>query len=188
MTDFSDSSGATLRLSNAERDRAVATLQSHAGDGRLTDSELQTRVQSARSAVTRGDLAPLFADLPGFVDFDAPPAGTGTGTGAGTGAGDTASAPFSAPATPNEPYSPQSYGPQSYGSQSRGSQPGRQMSRNSYIIVSITPFIALILFFLSSMIWGWTYSWLWFLLVPIVGVIVYGYGYGSGYGNDRDRR
>ncbi|WP_431277088.1 DUF1707 SHOCT-like domain-containing protein [Leifsonia poae] len=62
--------GASLRLSNAERDRAVAALQSHAGDGRLTDSELQTRVQSARVAVTRGDLAPLFADLPGFVDFD----------------------------------------------------------------------------------------------------------------------
>jgi len=71
MTDFSGTPGASLRLSNAERDRAVAALQSHAGDGRLTDAELQTRVQSARNAVTRGDLAPLFDDLPGFVDFDA---------------------------------------------------------------------------------------------------------------------
>jgi Flp pilus assembly protein TadB len=72
---------------------------------------------------------------------------------------------------------------QPYGSQPHASQPGRQFSRNGYIIVSITPFIALILFFLSSLIWGWTYSWLWFLLVPIVGVIVYG----GGYGNDRHR-
>lgn len=172
MTDFSDPSGATLRLSNAERDRAVAALQSHAGDGRLTDSELQTREQSARGAVTRGDLAPLFADLPGFVDFDGP-----------VGAAGTPSAAFNASATPNESYGAQPYGSQPYGSQPHASQPGRQFSRNGYIIVSITPFIALILFFLTSLIWGWTYSWLWFLLVPIVGVIVYG----GGYGNDRDR-
>ncbi|MFF1878895.1 DUF1707 domain-containing protein [Leifsonia sp. NPDC058230] len=174
MTDFSDPSGATLRLSNAERDRAVAALQSHAGDGRLTDSELQTRMQSARVAVTRGDLAPLFADLPGFVDFDTPVTGTTPTAGA-------------AYAPPTEPYAPQSYAPPAYGSQPdsrpQSSQPGRTVSRNGYIIVSITPFIALILFFLSSMLWGWAYSWLWFLLVPIVGVIVYG----AGYGNDRDR-
>jgi hypothetical protein len=152
---MSDTSGASLRLSNAERDRAVAALQSHAGDGRLADVELQTRVQSARTAVTRGDLAPLFADLPGFLDFDdarmqAPAAGFGA-----------------------------SAAPQPYESGS-----GQPFGRNGYIIVSITPFIALILFFLSSWAWGFAYSWLWFLLVPIVGVIVYGNGYG---GRDRDR-
>jgi hypothetical protein len=169
MTDFSDPSGAKLRLSNAERDRAVAALQSHAGDGRLTDSELQTREQSARGAVTRGDLAPLFADLPGFVDFDGPVAAPGT-----------PSAAFNASATPNEPYRAQPYGWQPH-----ASQPGRQFSRNGYIIVSITPFIALILFFLSSLIWGWTFSWLWFLLIPIVGVIFYGGGYGTDRARDR---
>jgi hypothetical protein len=157
MNDFSDSSGASLRLSNAERDRAVAALQAHAGDGRLSDVELQTRVQSARSAVTRGDLAPLFADLPGFVAFDgARPQAPGAGFG-----------PSAAP----RPYE---------------SGSGQPFGRNGYIIVSITPFIALILFFLSSWVWGFAYSWLWFLLVPIVGVIVYGSGYG-GRERDRDR-
>jgi hypothetical protein len=64
MTDFLDPSGASLRLSNAERDEAVATLQANARDGRLTDSELAERSAAARAATTRGDLAPLFADLP----------------------------------------------------------------------------------------------------------------------------
>jgi hypothetical protein len=170
MTDFSDNSGTGLRLSNAERDRAVAALQSHAGDGRLTDAELQTRVQSARGAVTRGDLTPLFADLPGFVDFD--------GSGA-TAAPQSFSAPqqFAAAQQPAQrPAQPVAGG--------RGT---RGYGRTGYIIVSIVPFVALILFFLTSWVWGYTYSWLWFLLVPIVGVIVYGGGYGDDRHRDRDR-
>ncbi|HEY2557273.1 MAG TPA: DUF1707 domain-containing protein, partial [Diaminobutyricibacter sp.] len=67
MTDFTDPSESRLRLSNAERDQAVASLEAHARDGRLTDSELATRSIAARAAVTRGDLAPLFADLPGAL-------------------------------------------------------------------------------------------------------------------------
>jgi hypothetical protein len=154
MTDFSSNSGAALRLSNAERDRAVAALQSHAGDGRLTDAELQTRVQSARGAVTRGDLTPLFADLPGFVDFD--------------GSGATERPQQGVPRTNDG-------GRRSYG-------------RRGYVLVSISPFIALILFFLTSWIWGFAYSWIWFLLVPIVGAVVYGGGFGDDRDRDRDRR
>lgn len=69
MSDITDPSGASLRLSNDERERAVAALQSHAAQGRLTDVELQTRSAAARSAVTRGDLAPLFTDLPGGLQL-----------------------------------------------------------------------------------------------------------------------
>jgi hypothetical protein len=43
MTDFGDPSGAPLRLSNDERERAVAALQKHAAQGRLNDAELQSR-------------------------------------------------------------------------------------------------------------------------------------------------
>jgi Domain of unknown function (DUF1707) len=64
MTDFSDPAGSQLRLSNAERDEAVSSLQAHAHDGRLSDAELASRISAARVAVTRGDLAPLFIDLP----------------------------------------------------------------------------------------------------------------------------
>jgi uncharacterized protein DUF1707 len=168
MTDFSENSAAGLRLSNAERDRAVAALQSHAGDGRLTDAELQTRVQSARGAVTRGDLTPLFADLPGFVDFD------------GSGA-PAAPQPFSAP---QQFAAPQQAEPVERAAGGRGT---RAYGRTGYIVVSIVPFIALILFFLTSWAWGYTYSWLWFLLVPIAGVIVYGGGYGDDRNRDRNR-
>ena len=57
----------TERLSDAERDAAVAQLAAAQGEGRLTQPEYQERVASARAAVTRGDLAPLFADLPDSV-------------------------------------------------------------------------------------------------------------------------
>ncbi len=67
MTDFTDPSESRIRLSDGERDQAVAALDAHARDGRLTESELSARSASARAAVTRGDLAPLFADLPGAL-------------------------------------------------------------------------------------------------------------------------
>lgn len=176
MTDNSDASGA-FRLSNAERDRAVAALQSHAADGRLTEDEVQARVQSARTAVTRGDLAPLFADLPRFVAFDdaapsaaAPPGAAQPGSAASFG-------PPAAYGSADGYGTRDGYGP------GRVSD-GRPFGRNGYVIVSIVPFIALILFFLTSWIWGFAYSWLWFLLIPIVGVIVYGSGY---EGRERDR-
>lgn len=170
MTDLTDPSGAALRLSNDERERAVAALQAHAAQGRLTDAEVQTRVQSARSAVTRGDLAPLFADLPGRVDLDGTGAAAGAGAAAGTGAGAAYQAPDYAAQQPSDPY------------EQRSGPTGDR--RWGLAIVSIAPFVALILFFVTSSVWGYAYSWLWFLLVPIAGAIVYG---GDG-GRGRDRR
>lgn len=52
-----------IRIGHAERDRAVETLREAAGDGRLTLDELDERISGALAARTRGDLAPLLADL-----------------------------------------------------------------------------------------------------------------------------
>lgn len=180
MADITDPSGAALRLSNDERERAVAALQAHATQGRLTDGELQTRSAAARSAVTRGDLAPLFADLPGGLHFDphTPPAGAAPGYGAAPGTASAQSAPgASYPGQQNSqaPY-PQQSQQQPYGAQPTGSGwSGREpSSRWGLLVVSIMPFVSVILFFVTGMVWGYQFSWLWFLLIPLVGAIVYG--------------
>jgi hypothetical protein len=54
-----------LRVSDADRDRAVAELSEHFQAGRLTVDELEDRTGRALQARTGGELAELFADLPG---------------------------------------------------------------------------------------------------------------------------
>ena len=53
-----------LRASHADRDRVVEALRVAGGDGRLSAEELDTRLESALSARTLGELAELTADLP----------------------------------------------------------------------------------------------------------------------------
>ncbi len=53
-----------LRVSDAERDRAVMRLRDAAAEGRLTFEELADRIEAASHAKTRGELEPLTADLP----------------------------------------------------------------------------------------------------------------------------
>ena len=53
-----------LRASHADRDRVVDALRVAGGDGRLSAEELDTRLESALSARTLGELAELTADLP----------------------------------------------------------------------------------------------------------------------------
>ncbi|MEU8134202.1 DUF1707 SHOCT-like domain-containing protein [Streptodolium elevatio] len=52
------------RASHEDRDRVVDALRRAAGDGRLDADELDTRLESALSARTLGELAELTADLP----------------------------------------------------------------------------------------------------------------------------
>lgn len=52
-----------LRASDADRERAAATLGAAAGDGRLEVEELEERLQAAYGARTRGDLDRLLADV-----------------------------------------------------------------------------------------------------------------------------
>jgi len=52
-----------LRASHEDRDRVVDALRVAGGDGRLSPEELDTRLESALSARTLGELAGLTADL-----------------------------------------------------------------------------------------------------------------------------
>ena len=54
----------TLRISDADREAAVALLSEQYALGRLTREEFDERSDAVWSAKTQGDLAPIFADLP----------------------------------------------------------------------------------------------------------------------------
>jgi len=56
---------AYLRVSSAERDRAIDVLKSGYAEGRLTKEEYDSRADQALAARTLGDLARVTADLPG---------------------------------------------------------------------------------------------------------------------------
>jgi hypothetical protein len=53
-----------VRASDAEREAVVERLRVATVEGRLTLSELTERTEAAYTATTRGDLAPITADLP----------------------------------------------------------------------------------------------------------------------------
>jgi Domain of unknown function (DUF1707) len=53
-----------LRVSDQERERGVEEIREHFAAGRLTEEELDARVQGVYEARTRGELEVLRADLP----------------------------------------------------------------------------------------------------------------------------
>src|SRR5690348_3926522 len=59
-----DDPSGSLRVSDADRDRAIADLSEHYQAGRLTTEELEDRTGRALQARTAADLAALFTDLP----------------------------------------------------------------------------------------------------------------------------
>jgi hypothetical protein len=77
-----------LRVSDADRDRAIAELSEHYQAGRLTTEELEDRTGRALQARTTADLAALFTDLP---RRQAPVTGA-SAPGAAPGAAGTAAA------------------------------------------------------------------------------------------------
>ncbi len=54
----------SIRCSDADRERTVATLRDEATAGRITTEELSARLDKAFAAKTLGDLQALVADLP----------------------------------------------------------------------------------------------------------------------------
>lgn len=54
-----------LRISDAEREAAAAELAEHYAQGRLTTEEHAERLDRIWASRTRGELAPVFHDLPG---------------------------------------------------------------------------------------------------------------------------
>jgi hypothetical protein len=59
-----DQPSGSLRVSDADRDRAIAELSEHFQAGRLSTEELEDRTGRALQARTAADLAALFTDLP----------------------------------------------------------------------------------------------------------------------------
>ena len=64
----------TLRLSTAEREQASARLAEHFAEGRLDNDEYAERLDRIWAARTRGELRPVFRDLPGGTQPPAPAA------------------------------------------------------------------------------------------------------------------
>ena len=73
-----------LRLSDVERDQAAAVLGEHYAQGRLTPEEHYERLDRIWAARTRGELAPVFSDLPS--PYFARPAPRAVGAWPGGGA------------------------------------------------------------------------------------------------------
>lgn len=85
-----------LRMSDAERERAASELGEHYAEGRIDRVEHTERLDRIWAARTRGELGPIFRDLPGQ--------GYGRGTrapgppfGAAFGPGGTPPAPWGPP-------------------------------------------------------------------------------------------
>jgi hypothetical protein len=142
------------RLSTGEREQAVTRLSEAQIAGRLTPGEYEQRAASARTAVTRGDLAPLFADLPDAAP--AAPSGPTLLAGPGT---------LPPPSADPYPYPPTA--PPARRSRALGGRVGDT-------IMALTPFIALGLFFWTGFAGGWVWSWMWFLIIPVAAIIIYG--------------
>ncbi len=64
MNEISRRDDAEVRLSAAERDEAVARIQTAYADGRLEEQEFDRRLRDALDAVYERDLQPLLRDLP----------------------------------------------------------------------------------------------------------------------------
>ena len=150
------------RLSDAEREAAVGHLAAAQAEGRLTAFEYEERAATARAAVTRRDLAPLFSDLPDTAptQWQPPPA---TATSAAGVAGPSL--------TP-----PSGYTGETLPSYERSGRSRALGGRIGDTIMALTPFLAVGLFFISGFNGSFALSWLWFLLIPIAGIVIYGPG------------
>lgn len=73
-----------MRVGDAEREAAAAEVREHFASGRLTQDELNQRLDQTFAAKTRGDLNAVFTDLPSAGWRDATADG-GRSTGAGYG-------------------------------------------------------------------------------------------------------
>jgi hypothetical protein len=162
---MSDMGDAAQRIGTADREAAVAALKAHHGQGRLDSQEYEDRALRAQQARTWAELDPLFHDLP-------EPRPSASATPAGTPIG-----PAGAPTDSPRSVEPVTAGTSTIGHGSLIPEPWAAWA------VSLSPFVALILFFTTGEHWEW------FLAIPIVGLIVYGpSNQHSGDHRDRDRR
>jgi hypothetical protein len=165
MSGYANPDRPEQRLSNAEREEAIAYLSEAQIEGRLTLAEYEQRAASARNAVTRGDLVPLFADLPDVAPRTA------------TSAPTLLDGPGTLPPPSADAYAFSPPPPSSATSAPAPARTSRALGgRIGDTIMALTPFIALGLFFWTGVAGGWAWSWLWFLTIPVAAIIIYGPG------------
>lgn len=173
MVDYRHPERPEERLSNAEREAAIATLRRHAEDGRITPQELEERAASVAVARTREDVIGPFVDLPELPDTvpygrpSGPPAFDPPASGRSVSKGPEPDRPgldFPPPAfTPRRvrPRAPRRGGIQPLG------------GRLGATVMAVTPVAAVLLFFVTGVVSGFAWAWLWFLAIPLVGGILY---------------
>jgi hypothetical protein len=76
-------SGYDMRVGDAERDAAANELREHFATGRLTQDELNERLDRTFAAKTRADLSGLFTDLPSSTAWQDASAGGARGMAGG---------------------------------------------------------------------------------------------------------
>jgi hypothetical protein len=76
-------SGYDMRVGDAERDAAANELREHFASGRLTQDELNERLDRTFAAKTRADLSGLFTDLPSSTAWQDASAGGARGMAGG---------------------------------------------------------------------------------------------------------
>src|SRR6202161_650334 len=79
-------SGFEMRVGDAEREAAAAEVREHFASGRLTQDELNQRLDQTFAAKTRGDLDAVFTDLPSASWRDAAAGATRSTAGGACGA------------------------------------------------------------------------------------------------------
>lgn len=70
-----------MRVGDAEREAAAAEVREHFASGRLTQDELNQRLDQTFAAKTRGDLNAVFSDLPTTGNWQSAAAGSAAGAG-----------------------------------------------------------------------------------------------------------
>jgi len=150
---MSDVNGATdgdgdHRIGDSERDAAKQALIAHREAGRLDPEEYEERQVQVSRARTWAEIRPLFDDLPQPHPTGMPPAAAVRGW-AQPGA--------TTPAVALPP------------GEAAGLLGGVVPERYRSTVMALTPFAALLLFFLTP-----GPGWLWFLAIPIMGVLLYG--------------
>ncbi len=158
----------SMRIGDAEREAAVRALDVHRAAGRIDAQEYEDRSVRATAARVRGDLDPLFADLP------EPHTVPGAPDEPLFGSPQQAPAPFGSPEPgppgpppPTGPIPPVTPVPHRDWSPATGAQASGALGAWSPRVVAMAPILAVILFFTTG-------SWLWFLAIPLVGILVYG--------------
>jgi hypothetical protein len=151
MSDAVPGEPPSVRIGHVERQAAVEALKHHHEAGRIDSQEYEERSVKVSGARSRAELDALFTDLP------LPHAGAPSAPGAleDTQTTLTPGAPSPEPAAVGSPSAPVRRGLL------------KVPDPLATTIVSMTPFLAVILFFVTD-------SWLWFLAIPLVALVIYG--------------